>query len=458
VEEEGGDMLFGQQPSVRDILDDAGVLPPTVDDAPRDVEQQDGPQAAEPMVPVAPVAPAAPDPFPLPAGPPMLLAGQTKKASKNLLSHDPCFMSPPVQRAAKTRSSRPVSWEPDPIVAQIEKMRKEIDRKVLWAEQDASEISRALGFVFRVIDEFSWEGKHSPAVEKAVQEEFQGLLNIGAFDLRDVREWSDVTREDPRAKHASTRFVLGQKNAELDESRRRMKARMVVGGHNVRDASGQRCVDVLHHIVPVGMTSIRLCHAHAAAFENGKTREADIVQAYPKAPLGGDPVWISLPKRVVPAAWAGMVKPVLPLRRTLYGLQRAGFDFGMWLREVLTSKSWSWIRDIGDTSLYVRNNVLLAVYTDDLKFAGPYQEVDAAFNELHSLVGFSEKSLQGDSDAAFIGIEAENWGKWEGINTRHFIVRLHQSAYAAHVARSRHSSGYGTRGAAAFHAGPRVDL
>ena len=129
-------------------------------------------------------------------------------------------------------------------------MRKEIDRKVLWAEQDAAEISRALGFVFRVIDEFSWKGKHSPAVEQAVQEEFQGLLEIGAFDLNDVREWSDVIRENPRAKHANMRFVLGQKNAELEESRRRIKARMVVGGHNVRDASGQRCVDVLHHIVP----------------------------------------------------------------------------------------------------------------------------------------------------------------------------------------------------------------
>ena len=128
-------------------------------------------------------------------------------------------------------------------------------------------------------------------MEKAVCEELQGLLDIGAFDLRDVREWDDVIRENPRAKHANMRFVLGQKNAELNEERRRMKARMVVGGHNVRDASGQRCVDVLHHIVPVGMTSIRLCHAHAATYEDGTTREADIVQAYPKAPLGGDPVW-----------------------------------------------------------------------------------------------------------------------------------------------------------------------
>jgi len=103
-----------------------------------------------------------------------------------------------------------------------------------------------------------------------------------------------------------------------------------------------------------------------------------------------------------------MTKPVVPLKRTLYGLQRAGFDFGIWLRKILVSKSWRWIRDIGDTSLYVRGSVLLGVYTDDLKFAGPKAAVESAFSELHKLVGFSAKSLTGDSDAAFIGIEAED--------------------------------------------------
>ena len=285
-----------------------------------------------------------------------------------------------------------------------------------------------------MIDEFSWEAKTSPAIEKAVQEEFQGLLDMGAISLGDVREWADVIRADPKAKHARMRFVLGQKNAELEEAKRRIKARMVVGGHDVRDASGQRCVDVLHHIVPVGMTSIRLCHAHAASCVDGITKEADIVQAYPKAPLGGDPVWVSLPKRVMPAAWQAMTKPVVPLKRTLYGLQRAGFDFGIWLREILLSKAWRWIRDIGDTSLYVRGSVLLAVYTDDLKFAGPRTEVESAFHELHKLVGFSAKSLTGESDAAFIGIEAENWSAIEGTAGLN-VVRLHQTAYATHVVR-----------------------
>ena len=60
-----------------------------------------------------------------------------------------------------------------------------------------------------MIDEFSWEAKTSPAIEKAVQEEFQGLLDMGAISLGDVREWTDVIRADPKAKHARMRFVLG---------------------------------------------------------------------------------------------------------------------------------------------------------------------------------------------------------------------------------------------------------
>ena len=206
-------------------------------------------------------------PAPVDPGPPLLLAGRTTKASssKNLLSKDPLFSSPPTFRSAKARVSRPPRAQPDPILDAMEEMRLEIDRKNKETEDEASAIAQALGFVFRVIDEFSWEAKTSPAIEKAVQEEFQGLLDMGAISLGDVREWSAVIQADPKAKHARMRFVLGQKNAELDESQRRIKARMVVGGHDVRDAHGQRCVDVLHHIVPVGMTSIRLCHAHAAA-------------------------------------------------------------------------------------------------------------------------------------------------------------------------------------------------
>ena len=106
-----------------------------------------------------PVVPAGPDyvPAPVDPGPPMLMAGRTKRASssKNLLSKDPLFASPPTARSSKTRSSRPLRQQPDPILDAVEKMRQEIDRKSRENETEAAFISQALGFVFRVIDEFS---------------------------------------------------------------------------------------------------------------------------------------------------------------------------------------------------------------------------------------------------------------------------------------------------------------
>ena len=77
-----------------------------------------------------PAVPAGPEyiPAPIDPGPPLLLAGRTKKASssKNLLSKDPFFASPPTVRSSKTRSSRPLREQPDPILDAVEKMRQEI--------------------------------------------------------------------------------------------------------------------------------------------------------------------------------------------------------------------------------------------------------------------------------------------------------------------------------------------
>ena len=70
--------------------------------------------------------------------------------------------------------------------------------------------------------------------------------------------------------------------------------------------------------------------------------------------------------RGIPAFRPEVVRSPAAAVDLVHGLQRAGFDFGMWLREVLTSKSWSWIRDIGDTSLCVHNIVLLVGFIDML--------------------------------------------------------------------------------------------
>ena len=83
----------------------------------------------------------------------------------------------------------------------IEKMRKDIDRKQAETELEAREISHALGFAFRVIDEFSEEGRNSPAVEKAVQEELQGLLDICAFDLADATKTARNATQEARSQN-----------------------------------------------------------------------------------------------------------------------------------------------------------------------------------------------------------------------------------------------------------------
>ena len=178
--------------------------------------------------------------------------------------------------------------EHDLILERVEAKRAEVERHAQRSAIDKFNISHALGFVFRVIEENSIEALVSDAVREAVDAEIQGLLDLGAFSLEEVREWDDVTAQDPTALWCSSRFVLGEKNAESrDPAMRRIKARMVAGGHNVRSAQGGRVREQLNHAVPAGLAAVRLVHAHAGCYADGKTKAGDVTQAYVKADLLG---------------------------------------------------------------------------------------------------------------------------------------------------------------------------
>ena len=78
--------------------------------------------------------------------------------------------------------------------------------------------------MLRVIEENSIEALAIDSERAAVDAVVDGLLELGAFSLAEVREWDDVTAEDPTTLWCSSRFVLGKKNAECpDESLQKKK-------------------------------------------------------------------------------------------------------------------------------------------------------------------------------------------------------------------------------------------
>ena len=77
----------------------------------------------------------------------------------------------------------------------------------------------------------------------------------------------------------------------------------------------------------------------------------------------------------------------------LYGLRRSGLDWGTKVRvEVMAELNYRWVRDVGETSMYIRQLVLVIVATDDFACAGPPDHVNLAYDELDRLLGFLQKS------------------------------------------------------------------
>ena len=63
-----------------------------------------------------------------------------------------------------------------------------------------------------------------------------------------------------------------------------------------------------------------------------------------------------------------------------------------------------WIRDVGKTSMVLRELVLVIVATGDFGVAGPKPDGDKAYDELDSTFGFSPKSKVARLKGSFAGL------------------------------------------------------
>ena len=65
---------------------------------------------------------------------------------------------------------------------------------------------------------------------------------------------------------------------------------------------------------------------------------------------------------------------------------------------------WTWVRDVGETSMFSKGNVISVVLTDDFVLAGPADETNIAFEELDFHFGFSDDSHKNRLLEEVIGI------------------------------------------------------
>ena len=215
----------------------------------------------------------------------------------------------------------------------------------------------------------------TPEAIAAVKKEMGNMLAKGVFDPADVLDWAEVKQAHPDAIVGRAKMILGIKNSELPASEWVHKGRLVFMGNNLRGASGERVLGTADGLygAPINLATARMV-VTTALLRDWAVEAADVDGAYLMADLKGPPVYLRLPKTLWEASGADRTVldatrgPCLRVRKAMYGLPRAGFDWFSHCDKALTDLGWQ--RHSGVDSVYYKTEAVLAVYVDDLLLAG----------------------------------------------------------------------------------------
>ena len=171
----------------------------------------------------------------------------------------------------------------------------------------------------------------NPDALASMKKEWSGLIDQGVFDLGAVREYDAVAKE-AKAKGeeihmARAHGICVEKHSQLPvgDPKRKFKGRGVLLGNQVKNQSFEAAMFQDLGNSPASFEASRW--ADFLGCQDGwDVQMADAVQAYIQATLRGTPCWIELPPEAVPSEckWDKYRRPVVPLRKTLYGHPDAG--------------------------------------------------------------------------------------------------------------------------------------
>ncbi len=159
--------------------------------------------------------------------------------------------------------------------------------------------------------------------------EWRRLRDKYVWDETTVREWADVASE-ARASGIEVNFgylfgICVEKNSELPKGhpKRKFKGRVVFQGNRVTNQSWEAAIFQDLGSCPATMEASKAADCYGLAPGND-VQIADAEQAYIQAELSGTPCWICLPPEARPASWSKFRKPVVQLRKALYGHPDSG--------------------------------------------------------------------------------------------------------------------------------------
>jgi len=222
--------------------------------------------------------------------------------------------------------------------------------------------------------------------------ELEGLRRQGVWDESGVRSWHSVSTE---ARRTGTKVHIGrifgivvEKNTQLPigDKLRKYKGRIVFQGNEVRDERHDYAFFDDVASAPAALEASKSCDAYGLLFGN-HVQQSDALQAYTQTDLGGEFVtWVRLPREFWPAAWEKMniQDPVVPLVKALYGHPRAGQCWEKHAEKHLFAVGFRNLGGWRSTYFHDRLKLMLTVYVDDFKLAGPAEKLKEGWSLIRS--------------------------------------------------------------------------
>lgn len=187
--------------------------------------------------------------------------------------------------------------------------------------------------------------------KRALLKEMHKLFGRGVFKMTEAIGWSEAWKRFPTATIVTLHPLLAVKHTEPPGGLQAWGSRIVEGGHNIRDAPGNRVTgrEESVYVLPPGLAGIRtaISYAHYLGPPNEYgTVTADGDAACVHLKLGGPPMFARLDKSLRPESWDEMSDPCTQLGGALYGVPRAGKDWGALAEGEFTDGGFSKARDV----------------------------------------------------------------------------------------------------------------
>ena len=233
-----------------------------------------------------------------------------------------------------------------------------------------------------------------PEAQKSLDVEWEKLEKKKAWDYSGVQEWetlSQKARKTGEKIHVGKVFeICVEKGSELERGNplRKYKGRTVFQGNNVKDESSDTALFSELGSSPANMEAGKSIDCYGSMPGN-RVSQGDGKQAYTQALMKGIKTMVRIPRNRWPKSWIGVYKdPVVPLILALYGHPDSG---GLWERHCEAMLAQVGFRPLHPDcwpSMFWHNELrlLLAVYVDDFKMAGPTDNIDKGWKLISSKI------------------------------------------------------------------------